>query len=129
MIKWKKRTILFTLLLLFILSGCSVQQTENMPSERKEQPHLYWKDIDVVVTSVNKKHWFASTHHYQVEISVKSEEYQLTHTETCRGSGIYGRPSQWKYNKDDAKLLRYINKGRTYYDFEWLRKCRICEIC
>lgn len=102
----RKKTILFALLLLFILSGCAVQQTENMSLERKEQPHLYQKDIDVVVTSINKKHWFASTHHYQVKISVKSEEYQLTHTETHRGSGIYGRPSQWKYHKNDTVKAR-----------------------
>ena len=77
----------------------------------KEQPHLYWKDIDVVVTSVDKKHWYASTHWYEVEVSVKSEEYQLTFTDTFKGSGAFGFPSQWEYDKGDiikAKLYSWV---------------------
>lgn len=111
MIRWQKSIFLFALILVLILSGCSVQQTGNMSSGRKEQPHLYWKDIDVVVTSVDKKHWYASTHWYEVKVSVKSEEYQLTYTEVFKGSGAFGRPSQWEYDKGDtvkAKLYSWV---------------------
>lgn len=82
-----------------------------MSSGRKEQPHLYWKDIDVAVTSVDKKHWYASTHWYEVKVSVKSEEYQLTYTEVFKGSGAFGCPSQWEYDKGDtvkAKLYSWV---------------------
>ena len=111
MIKCQKIIFLFALLLVLILSGCAVQQTINMPSGGKEQPHLYWKDIDVVVTSVDKKHWYASTHWYEVKVSVKSEEYKLTFTDTFKGSGAFGRPSQWGYDKGDivkAKLYSWV---------------------
>ncbi len=99
------------LLLLILLSGCDSQQSENMQLDRKEQPHLYWKDIDVVVTSVDKRHWYASTHWYEVKISVESEEYQLTYTDTFKGSGVFGCPSQYGYNEGDivkAELYSWV---------------------
>lgn len=111
MIKRHKNIFLFALLLALILPGCAVHQTVNTPSVKKEQPHLYWKDIDVVVTSVDKKHWYASTHWYEVKVSVKSEEYQLTFTETFKGSGAFGCPSQWEYDKGDivkAELYSWV---------------------
>lgn len=111
MIKWQKIIFLFALLLVLILSGCAVHQTINMPSGEREQPHLYWKDIDVVVISVDKKHWYASTHWYEVKVSVKSEEYQLIFTDTFKGSGAFGCPSQWEYDKGDivkAKLYSWV---------------------
>ncbi len=84
---------------------------ENVQHEAKEQPHLYWKDIDVVVTSVDKKHWYASTHWYTVKVSVKSEEYQLNYTQEFKGSGFFGCPKQWEYNKGDtvkAELYSWV---------------------
>ncbi len=111
MIKWKKSLFLFALLLMLILPGCTVQQTQNMPSRREEQPHLYWKDIDVVVTDIDKKQWYASTHWYEVKVSVESEEYQLTYTEIFKGSGAFGCPPQWEYDEGDtvrAELYSWV---------------------
>lgn len=73
-----------------------------MQYEPKEQPHLYWKDIDVVVENVDSRHWFASTHHYIVYVTVKSDEYQLTYTDEFAGSGAFGCPEQWNYRKGDV---------------------------
>lgn len=104
-----KKISLIVLALLLLLSGCTMP--ENAQYEAKEQPHRYYKDIDVVVTSVDRKHWYASTHWYEVKISVKSEEYQLTYTETFKGSGAFGCPSQWAYNEGDkvrAELYSWV---------------------
>ena len=104
-----KKILLIVLALLLILTSCTM--SENVKYEAKEQPHLYWKDIDVVVTSVDRRHWYASTHWYEVKISVESEEYQLTHTDTFKGSGILGCPPQWLYNEGDAvkaKLYSWV---------------------
>ena len=112
MIKWKKNLFLFTIFVVaFLLPGCTIQQTESVSSERKEQPHLYWKDIDVVVTSIDKKYWYASTHWYEVKVSVESEKYQLTYTDIFKGSGAFGRPLQWEYDKGDtvkAELYSWV---------------------
>lgn len=58
----KKIFVILVSLLFTFLCGC----TQNTQSEPTEQPHLYWKDIDVVVENVDSRHWFASTHHYWV---------------------------------------------------------------
>lgn len=64
-------------LLFTFLCGC----TQNTQFEPTEQPHLYWKDIDVVVEN--------------------SDEYQLTYTDEFAGSGAFGYPEQGNYRKGD----------------------------
>lgn len=102
----KKR--LFILVLPFILlCGC----VRNMQCEPKEYPHLYWKDIDVVIENVEKKRWFACTIHYIVSVTVKSDEYQLVYTDEFVGTGAFGCPKQWNYNNGDvvkAKLYSWV---------------------
>lgn len=105
-----KKLILLFLFLPLLLSGCTTQTLENTQSNR-EEPRLYWQDIDVVITSVEKKHWYASTHWYEVGISVESEEYQLTYTDTFKGSGAFGCLSQWDYEEGDvikAQLYSWV---------------------
>jgi len=97
--------ILLGVLIVFSLVGCDLE-----PVERPEQPHLYWKDIDVVVTNVNRKHWFATTHHYIIEITVKSEEYGLEKTITSEGGGMFA-PQHWGVEKGDvvtAQLYSWV---------------------
>lgn len=62
-------------------TGCS--SNKNIPTET---PHLYWKDIDVIITDIDKQHWYASAHHYKVYITVKSNEYELSESFTLNGS-------------------------------------------
>lgn len=102
-----KRNLITILLFLFMLSGC----TQGYQYTTKEKPHLYWKDIEVEVENVNRQHWFATTHRYSVQISVKNEEYQLTFTEEFYGSGAFGCPHQWEYNEGDivkAELYSWV---------------------
>lgn len=105
------KVIFTSLLLLCLLFGCTIRQSKNTQSFKKENPILYYKDIDVVVTSVDKRHWYASTNWYKVEVSVKSKEYQLTYTDTFTGSGMFGCPPQWQYNEGDivkAELYSWV---------------------
>lgn len=46
----KRVFFILPLMLLVFLCGCA----QSVQYERKEQPHLYWKDIDVVVEQVDK---------------------------------------------------------------------------
>ena len=57
--------IIFTILM--CLSACGTE------TQMQEQPHLYWKDIDVTIIDIDRRHWFAKTHHYVVDLTVKSE--------------------------------------------------------
>lgn len=93
----KKIFVILVSLLFTFLCGC-IQNTQSEPTE---QPHLYWKDIDVVVENVDSRHWFASTHHYIVYVTVRSDEYQLTYTDEFAGSGAFGYPEQGNYRKGD----------------------------
>lgn len=81
------------LCLILVLVGCS----RNTDYVQPEQPHLYWKDIDVEVTDIDKEHWFATTHWYRVTISVRSEEYDLEESMEISGSGAFGCPKEWNY--------------------------------
>ena len=107
-----KKTICFLTLIVLMISifcGCGYYPDHNyVPPEK---PHLYWKDIDVVVTDISKRHWFCGTHWYQVDITVKSEEYDLEQTFTYEGSGIFGCPSQLEYDIGDvvkAELYSWV---------------------
>ena len=107
-----KKTICFLMLIILLVSvfgGCGYEPDPNYVPP--EQPHLYWKDIDVVVTEIDKRHWFASTHWYVVNVTVESEEYGLEQTFEIKGSGAFGCPSQWNYQKGDivkAELYSWV---------------------
>ena len=93
-----KKLICVILVMLFsfsILSGCEIE-----PVERPEQPHLYWKDINVVVEEVDKHHYFATVHHYEVSVTVYSKEYNLRETLDLYSKGI--KPEYWDIEEGDA---------------------------
>lgn len=46
--------IILTILLGLMISACGKRQEHEV----EEQPHLYWKEIDVEVVSIDKRHWF-----------------------------------------------------------------------
>jgi len=76
----KKILVLFlTLLLALSFTSCS-EGSNYVP---KEQPVSYSEKIDVVITSIEKKQWFAGTVQRKVEVTVYSKKYNLTgkHTE------------------------------------------------
>ena len=50
---------------------------------------------------MDSRHWFASTHHYIVYVTVRSDEYQLTYTDEFTGSGAFGYPEQGNYRRGD----------------------------
>lgn len=100
---------IFTLVLIFVLlatfTGCNYE-----PVERPEQPHLYWKDIEVVVENVDQRHWFATVHRYELYITVYSEEYDLRKTLNWYGTGMFA-PEYWNLQEGDivtAELYSWV---------------------
>ena len=89
------------LILMTNITGCAVPEYTK---QQQERPHLYWKDIDVVITDIQKRHWFAVTHWYAGEITVHSEEYGMTETIYYDGTGSMGEPNWWNYEKGDAVM-------------------------
>ena len=86
-------------------------KTKDNAYQPQEQPHLYWKDIDVVVTDIDKRHWFASTHWYVVNLTVQSEEYGLIENFEIEGSGAFGCPKEWNYEEGQtvrAQLYSWV---------------------
>lgn len=102
----KKMMLITISLFIVVLSGCT--NPDGAQYQQAEQPHLYWKDIDVVVTSIDKKHWYASTHWYEVTLNVESEEYDLAKKYIIKESGALNCPKQWDYCAGD------IVKARMY---------------
>ena len=83
------------------LTGCSAA-TKVASQAAVESPHLYWKDIDVTVTDIEKDHWFAGTNWYRVTIHVHSDEYNLDGEYTDKSSGASGCPASWNYEEGDT---------------------------
>lgn len=103
---WARKFAVILTLLLCYLTGCS-----QHPIYKQEQPHLYWKNIDVVVENVDNMGYFAITHRYRTRVTVYSEEYQLTYTDEFIGSGAFGKPEQWNYKQGDvvkAELYSWV---------------------
>lgn len=97
------------LLIISLFAGCCANTTTKY--QPVEQPHLYWKDIDVTVTNVDKRHWFAGTHWYEVTVYVHSDEYDLDGSYTEKGSGVFGCPNSWQYETGDtvkAELYSWV---------------------
>lgn len=110
----KKIFVILVSLLFTFLCGC----TQNTQFEPTEQPHLYWKDIDVVVENVDSRHWFASTHHYIVYVTVRSDEYQLTYTDEFAGSGAFGYPEQGNYRNGTGLKIAGWHLNGELEDFD-----------
>lgn len=106
-----RKTIYFMLITLLILSmsACSIENSPNYVPP--EQPHLYWKDIDVEVTKIDKRQWFATVHRRIVNITVYSEEYNLEKTLTYEDQGMWVNNPAWNYEKGDiikAELYSWV---------------------
>lgn len=105
----KKYLLILLMVLTLFVAGCA--SPDGIQYQPQEQPHLYWKDINVVVTDIDRRHWYASTHWYVVNITVQSEEYGLTKTFEIKGSGAFGCPSQWDYEEGQtvkAELYSWV---------------------
>lgn len=83
-------------LLIAIMTACS---SEDRTDASGEVEHLYWKDIDAVVTDIDYRHWYASGHHYTADVTVKSEEYNLQKT--------------FHLTNSDAKRMEGVKVGDT----------------
>lgn len=79
--------------------------------QQEERSHLYWKDIEAVVTDVERQHFFAATHWYIVTVTVSSKEYGVSGTFTYQGAGIFDCPKQWWYKVGEqvtAQLYSWV---------------------
>ena len=106
----KKYALIIMLLIALCLTGCNIK-TKDSAYQPQERPHLYWKDIDVIVTDIDKRHWFATTHWYVVNITVESEEYGLSKSFEIKGSGAFGCPNEWDYEEGQiikAELFSWV---------------------
>ena len=106
----KKCALIIMSLIILCLTGCNINAKGNT-YQPQEQPHLYWKDIDVIVTDIDKRHWFATTHWYVVNITVESEEYGLIENFEKKGSGAFGCPKEWNYEEGQtvkAQLYSWV---------------------
>lgn len=100
---------LLVCLVLCSLCACSYEPDPNY--RPPEQPHLYWKDIDVVVKNVDKRTWFATVHRYELNITVYSEEYDLEKTLHYSGSGMLTNIPGWNAKEGDviqAQLYSWV---------------------
>ena len=106
-----RKVIVVCLLFCICLSLCACSFPENENFVPSEQPHLYWKDIDVIVTNVDQKSWFATVHRNVLNITVESEEYGLSKSFTLESSGAINNISCWNAKVGDtirAELYSWV---------------------
>lgn len=95
------------LLLAFILAGSILLgHYYNSISPKKayipEQPVVSNMEIPVVITSIDKRHWYASTHHWTLRMTVKNEEYGLEKSFDFSASGGFAVVPFWDNNIGDT---------------------------
>lgn len=74
-----------------------------------EKPHLYWKDIDVVITDIQKDRSL-NNRFLRVIVTVKSKEYNLEEDFIFEGNWYY-RPKFWDAQEGDiikAQLYSWV---------------------
>lgn len=106
-----RRILSISLVILICLSLCACDMPVNENYAPKEQPHLYWKDIDVTVTSVDQRSWFSTVHRNVMYITVESEEYGLTKSFTLESSGVINNIGCWDCKVGDvikAELYSWV---------------------
>lgn len=93
---------IFLLIGLLTLIAILDSNTSSNTSQQQEQPVLYWKDIDVKVSSNNKHSWFVKTRFYKQEIKVVSDEYNLEKTFYLTDSGAFANMPYWDVKEGDV---------------------------
>ena len=108
----KKYFLMLLIALIVSASGCSSETSSDTTEYvRPEQPHLYWKDIDVIITDIEKRRSIGKYRHYTVTIEVESDEYGITGNCRYTGAGMFGVPHQWNYEVGQtvkAKLNSWV---------------------
>jgi hypothetical protein len=94
-------TIALAVAIVFVVSACTAPDSSS-DYKPKEQPHLYWKNVDATVIDIDNKTWFYITHWWVVDIIVEVEEYGLTESFTIKKSGAFNRPKEWRLKKGDT---------------------------
>lgn len=93
-----KRLIILIMTISLFFTGCD----SSVNSKPRERPHLYWKNVDAIVTKVDKTTWFSVTRHYKIEVTVEIEEYGLTKKFAIEDAGVFNRPEEWELKKGDV---------------------------
>lgn len=99
--------VILGLLLVSILAGSILLgHYYNSISPKKayipEQPVVSNMEIPVVITSIDKRHWYASTHHWMLRMTVKNEEYGLEKSFDFSASGGFAVVPFWNNNTGDT---------------------------
>ena len=106
-----RRILSISLIVLICLSLCACSMPVNENYTPQEQPHLYWKDIDIVVEDVDRREWFATVHRRELSITVKSEEYGLSKTFNYSESEMINGIKAWNCKEGDiikAELYSWV---------------------
>lgn len=107
-----KKVLSLFLVLLLTLSFTSCSTSSNHVP--KEQPVSYAEKIDVVITQIYKRQFWAGTVQREVEVTVYSEEYNLTNKFTERYAGIFGNMPLWECEKGNtvkARMITFVMKS------------------
>jgi hypothetical protein len=113
---WEKVASIFVIVAVIITAilGCWVvhEMLTYEPDPNyvpPEKPHLYWKDIDVVITDIQKDRSL-NNRFLRVTVTVKSKEYNLKEDFIFEGNWYY-RPKFWDAQEGDivkAQLYSWV---------------------
>lgn len=86
----------------FMWLGYYYNNTSTEKTYVQEQPVVSNAEIPVVITSIDKQHWYASTHRWTLRMTVKNEEYGLEKSFDFSASGGFAAVPFWNNNVGDT---------------------------
>lgn len=98
----QRLVIIFSLCFL-LLTACG---TAPQSSEERPVTYLYHTYEECEVVDIDTHQWYASTHHYRVEIEVWCENLGDTHYFEITGSGAFGKPIEADLQEGDKVMMR-----------------------
>lgn len=107
-----KRNRICIVLLIFtlLISSCGNMTDEEYQERKNNQPAYSYEQEEAVITEINMRHWFATTHRYEWNIKVYCEVYDLSFEENGWSTGAFNAPSFINKSEGDTVTVEIKNK-------------------
>ncbi len=106
-----KRNKFYIIFLLITLLLCSCgNMTNGEFREQKNQPTYSYEQAEAIITEIDMRNWFATTHIYEWSIKVYYELYDLSFEENGWSIGAFNAPIFINKSEGDTVTVEIRNK-------------------
>lgn len=106
------KTFLLCLIIYLItfLFGCGTISEEKYQLEQEEVIEYTYENVEAIITRIDTKYWFATTHRYEWDIEIYYEPYNLEFNEVSWANGAFSCPSFFNKSEGDFITVKVRNK-------------------